>query len=79
MSTNRQIEERGQRLAEAAREARREAAAGLGSGAGATPPTAGGYGGERLAQETTGKQAGCSGRASKAAQAGLSAWAAAPL
>lgn len=46
-STNRELRQRGERLAEAAREARQEAAAGL---AGQT----GGFGGERLPQETTG-------------------------
>lgn len=48
MSTsNRELQQRGERLAEAAREARQEAAAGLDA-------PAGGFAGERLAQETTG-------------------------
>ncbi len=45
--TNRQLQERGEALAQAAREARQEAAAGLAA-------QTGGFGGERLTQETTG-------------------------
>ena len=46
-ATNRQLKERGERLAEAAREARQEAASDLAA-------QTGGFGGERLTQETTG-------------------------
>ncbi|KAI7842865.1 hypothetical protein COHA_003483 [Chlorella ohadii] len=45
--TNRQLQKRGEALAQAAREARQEAAAGLAA-------QTGGFGGERLTQETTG-------------------------
>ena len=47
MASNRELQQRGEALAQEAREARQEAASGLGAA-----PT-GGMGGERLAQETT--------------------------
>lgn len=46
-ATNRQLQQRGERLAEAAREARQEAASDLAA-------QMGGFGGESLTQETTG-------------------------
>jgi hypothetical protein len=51
-STNRQLADKGQHLAEAARQARAEMA----------QPAAGGFGGDRVAQETTGGLPGWQGK-----------------